>query len=86
MRQYELNSKAMSYSPCSVQLYVEPDNNYQYAICLKFFPCTSKTFLNFTLSSTWLLIKWFLMKITCTAIIKNRQTSRKLVMMQGSSV
>ena len=28
------------------------------------FPCNSKSFLNFKLSSTWVLINWFLIKKT----------------------
>ena len=42
----------------------------QCAICLKFlssFFCSSKSFLNFRLSSTRLLINWFLLKETCSS-------------------
>ena len=61
MFQCELNCRAMSYIVL-VQIYIVL---VQCAICEKFlssFPCGSKRFLNFRLSSTSLLINWFLIK------------------------
>ena len=47
-----------------VQLYVEPgkDFNVQFVKSFLALSCSSKSFLNFSLSSTRLLIKWFLIK------------------------
>ena len=46
MRQYELNSKAMSYI-VMVQLYVELGNDYNVLFVERFllFPCSAKSFL-----------------------------------------
>ena len=71
MRQYELDSKAMSYTVL-VQLCVKPGNDFSllfFKKILSSFPCSSKIFLNFGVSSTRLLIEWFLIKKdTCTVV------------------
>ena len=65
MSQYELDSKAMSYS--HLFWYRFTLNQVKISIChlpkafLRFL-CSFKSFLNFRLSSTRLLIKWFLIK------------------------
>ena len=73
MRQCELKSTAMSYSQCFLQLYVELVSGFKCSIFLKFLSSflvvlkflktsSSRSFLNFRLSSTGLPINGFLIK------------------------
>ena len=62
MRQYELNSKALSYSHCFSTLNQATISMRYFTKVHLLFPCSSKSFLSFRLSSTRLLIKWFLIK------------------------
>ena len=61
MLQCELNSKTMSKTRVLVQIYVDLHCLVNLKFLSSFF-CSSKSFLNFRLSSTRLLINWFLIK------------------------
>ena len=61
MRQYELDSKAKPYSHCFGTVLPASDTVLSYLSKVSWlFPCSSKSFLNFKLSGTRLLIIGFL--------------------------
>ena len=78
MRPCEVNYKSMSFHIALVQLYIEAGNDFNVLIftASQLYLCSCKSFLNFRLSSTRLLMKRFLKVI---GTMKREQRTKTLI-------